>query len=97
MLIGVQARATAGEASGRVESDGTVRRVPDHSQQVIARGPLSTTDTGTDRAVTHAGTTPAHVTTTQASLSGRMSIRQPVSRAASRAFCPSRPIARESW
>ncbi len=31
------------------------------------------------------------------SVSGRMSIRQPVSRAASRAFCPSLPIARESW
>src|SRR6478609_335161 len=29
--------------------------------------------------------------------SERMSIRQPVSRAASRAFCPSLPIARESW
>jgi len=31
-----------------------------------------------------------------AAVSGRMSIRQPVSRAASRAFCPSRPIARDS-
>lgn len=31
------------------------------------------------------------------STSGRMSIRQPVSRAARRAFCPSRPIASESW
>lgn len=30
-------------------------------------------------------------------LSGRMSIRHPVSRAARRAFCPSRPMARESW
>lgn len=30
-------------------------------------------------------------------LSGRISIRQPVSRAASRAFCPSRPIAKDSW
>lgn len=30
-------------------------------------------------------------------VSGRMSIRQPVRRAASRAFCPSRPIASESW
>ena len=29
--------------------------------------------------------------------SGRMSIRQPVSRAASRAFCPSLPMARLSW
>ena len=29
--------------------------------------------------------------------SGRMSMRQPVSRAASRAFCPSRPMASESW
>ncbi len=31
------------------------------------------------------------------SVSGRMSIRQPVSRAASRAFCPSLPIASDSW
>jgi len=31
------------------------------------------------------------------SVSGRMSIRQPVSRAARRAFCPSLPMARESW
>jgi hypothetical protein len=31
------------------------------------------------------------------SVSGRMSIRHPVSFAASRAFCPSLPIARESW
>lgn len=29
--------------------------------------------------------------------SGRMSIRQPVNRAARRAFCPSRPMARLSW
>jgi hypothetical protein len=29
--------------------------------------------------------------------SDRMSIRQPVSRAASLAFCPSLPIASESW
>ena len=29
--------------------------------------------------------------------SGRMSIRQPVSLAARRAFCPSLPIASESW
>ena len=31
------------------------------------------------------------------SVSGRMSIRQPVSRAARRAFCPSLPIASDSW
>ncbi len=31
------------------------------------------------------------------SVSGRMSIRHPVSFAASRAFCPSLPIASESW
>ena len=30
-------------------------------------------------------------------VSERMSIRQPVSRAASRAFCPSRPMASDSW
>jgi hypothetical protein len=31
------------------------------------------------------------------SMSGRMSMRHPVKRAASRAFCPSRPMASESW
>lgn len=31
------------------------------------------------------------------SVSGRMSIRHPVRRAARRAFCPSLPIARDSW
>ena len=36
-------------------------------------------------------------TVAQEFTSGWMSIRQPVSRAASRAFCPSRPIASESW
>ena len=30
-------------------------------------------------------------------VSGRISMRQPVRRAASRAFCPSRPIARDNW
>lgn len=30
-------------------------------------------------------------------LSGRMSMRQPVNRAARRAFCPSRPMANDSW
>jgi hypothetical protein len=30
-------------------------------------------------------------------VSGRMSIRHPVSLAASRAFCPSLPIARDNW
>ena len=30
-------------------------------------------------------------------VSGRMSMRQPVRRAASRAFCPSRPIASDNW
>jgi hypothetical protein len=30
-------------------------------------------------------------------VSGRMSMRHPVSLAASRAFCPSLPMARESW
>ena len=33
----------------------------------------------------------------ETSASERMSIRHPVRRAASRAFCPSRPIARDSW
>ena len=34
---------------------------------------------------------------TSGAVSGRMSIFQPVRRAARRAFCPSRPIARDSW
>src|SRR3954452_8531966 len=33
----------------------------------------------------------------EASVSALMSMRQPVNLAAKRAFCPSRPIAKESW
>ncbi len=36
-------------------------------------------------------------TDSPATTSGRMSMRQPVRRAARRAFCPSLPIASESW
>ncbi len=44
---------------------------------------------GASPASTEAGRAP--------SVSERMSMRQPVSLAANRAFCPSRPIARDSW
>jgi hypothetical protein len=40
---------------------------------------------------------PAQASEGSGSVSGRMSIRQPVRRAASRAFCPSLPIASDSW
>ncbi len=38
-----------------------------------------------------------HAGWASASVSGRMSMRHPVSRAARRAFCPSLPIASDSW
>lgn len=40
---------------------------------------------------------PARSASAPAGVSGRMSIRQPVSRAARRAFCPSFPMASDSW
>ncbi len=43
------------------------------------------------------GASPAPVGGWPGTVSGRMSMRHPVSLAASRAFCPSLPMARESW
>ena len=65
-------------------------------------GPAPAPDARADR-VGHAGLSPARCRRPPGTLrgagatSGRMSMRQPVSRAASRAFCPSRPIASDSW
>jgi hypothetical protein len=76
-----------------------------HAQQLRDGGPLSAADAGALGlgGAGHpqvAGSTSAAVAGTELSAgatSGRMSMRQPVSRAARRAFCPSRPMASESW
>ena len=78
----------------------------DHQAQQIGRGrPFPASHAGANRARTtgHWGVYPvAHPgwpasAAGSGAVSGRMSIRQPVSRAASRAFWPSLPIARLSW
>ena len=66
------------------EHGGTVPRQPD--QLGLGRA-FTAPHTGTD-GFAHADST---------AVSGRMSIFQPVSFAARRAFCPSRPIARLNW
>ena len=47
--------------------------------------------------VSGATAVPDCVSGSDPAVSGRMSMRQPVNRAASRAFCPSRPIASDNW
>ena len=56
-----------------------------HTKQFDGQLSLPAADTSPDRVGAH-----------DSAVSERMSIRQPVSRAASRAFWPSRPIANES-
>src|SRR5699024_12517549 len=48
-------------------------------------------------ALPHCGGPGTAVAPSRPGVSGRISIFQPVSRAARRAFCPSLPIASESW
>jgi hypothetical protein len=88
----MQVGAPAGQPAARVGHDDAVPR--DHPQQIGRVGPLPAPDAGADRAA-QAGS-PAAAAGSRGS-SGWMSIRQPVSRAARRAFCPSLPIASDSW
>jgi hypothetical protein len=72
---------------------------PDDPQQIDFLRLPAAPDAGTDGA--GHDVQPSHVPpgaqASGVSVSERMSIRQPVSRAASRAFCPSRPMASDSW
>ena len=91
MQVGAAAGQPATRVGDKCALDG------DHPEQVGGAGALPAPDAGADRRA-QTGLS-ASLTTLGGSLvtSGRMSIRQPVSRAASRAFCPSLPIARDSW
>jgi hypothetical protein len=98
--VRVQVRAAAGQPAGRV---GHQPAVDSDDAEQLADGRLAAAaDAGPHRAegghgaqvglgaLSGAGAPPTGT-------SGRMSMRHPVSRAASRAFWPSRPIASESW
>lgn len=73
--------------------------LPDQADQVTFGRPLPAADARTDRLahLPHERRATQLASTSGAAVSDRMSIRQPVSRAARRAFWPSRPMASESW
>ena len=104
----VQVGAPAGQPVRRVGHDGTVAG---HDPQQLGRGRAPRQpDAGADRraqagpvppgaagSADGAAAAPGAPAAVTRSTSGRMSIRQPVSRAASRAFWPSLPMASDSW
>lgn len=101
LQIGVQVRPPARHPSVQVGHEGPTHH--DHPNQVTLWRPLPATQTGAQRRTP--GVYPSHAAQAAAGggesgppgpLSGRMSIRHPVIRAASRAFWPSRPMARDS-
>ncbi len=89
----VQVGPTTGSGLPEVDRRSTAGP-PGHPQQVSLGRPTAAADAGALR-VGH-GCQPGRQAS-GFSVSERMSIRQPVSRAASRAFCPSRPMASDSW
>ena len=97
--VGVHGGASSWQPSGRIGGESTSER--DHTQQVGLR-PLrpaaharALRTRRTSRGRVYRAHSPGGSGAPSASL--WMSIRQPVSRAASRAFWPSLPIASESW
>ena len=93
----VQVGAPAGQPVRRVGHDSTVPG--HHPQQLGRRGAPAAAHAGADRraqAGSSAGAAAGAGTASRVT-SGRMSIRQPVSRAARRAFWPSLPMASDSW
>ncbi len=89
--------AAAGEPPLGVGDEGAGAR--DDTEQVGRVGADPAADAGSDRRA-QAGlwaSSGAGAGGGVRSTSGRMSIRQPVNRAASRAFWPSLPMASESW
>ena len=102
--VTVQMRTTAGQPPGRVGHKHAVSS--DDAEQLVRAGPgaaahagahgdghLGQETGGTGEIEGAAAGSPESGT---GSTSGRMSMRHPVSRAASRAFCPSRPMASDS-
>lgn len=84
----MQPSTASGGAFDRIRDETAAR--DDEASQFGGRNGLPAADAGANRRA-HRYQAPA------TAVSGRMSIRQPVSRAANRAFCPSRPMARLSW
>ncbi len=97
----VQVGTSAGQPVRRVGHDSTVPG--HHPQQLGRRSAPAAAHAGADRraqAGSSAGAgagVDAGAGTASRVTSGRMSIRQPVSRAARRAFWPSLPMASDSW
>lgn len=88
---GMQVRPSSRERSVRVGDDDAILGKHE-THQVGHRGALATTDARADDHAQLYLVPPAP----GCSASERMSIRHPVSRAARRAFCPSRPIASDN-
>ena len=93
--VPVQVRPPAGQHPALVDLE--VPGAGDDPEQVGGRRAAAAADAGADRRVQPSPPAGAVAPGPGRSTSGRMSIRQPVSRAASRAFCPSLPIASDSW
>jgi hypothetical protein len=98
--VRVQVRAAAGQPAGRVGHQPAVDG--DHPEQLAGRRLAAAADAGPHRAVGRHGAQVGLGALSGAGApptgtSGLMSMRHPVSRAASRAFWPSRPIASDSW
>ncbi len=102
----VDMRSTPGPITVRIHRASTGGGGVGHdANQGRFRFPGSTPDTCPDgltrgagpQVYPPAGPGPAGPAGLAGPLSGRMSMRQPVSRAARRAFCPSRPMAKDSW
>jgi hypothetical protein len=105
---GVQRRAATGQpAPGVGEQDQRLRRpggVRNHPQQPVSLVLAAAADAGADRRGAAQPTCSGCPSGAEgsglaplSSVSAWMSIRQPVSRAARRAFCPSLPMASDSW
>jgi hypothetical protein len=93
---GINAPATATTRSNSTLAARS--RHPTHVRTGVVDEPLVTGQcTAPDGFSPPASSDPASLTEVASPPSPRMSMRQPVNRAASRAFCPSRPMASESW
>jgi hypothetical protein len=92
--VPVQVGPAPGLPAGRVGDQDALDG--DHPQQIGGLSAPPAPDAGAGRGA-QTGLSASGAVAGSRVTSGRMSIRQPVSRAASRAFCPSFPIASDSW